>query len=239
MTTHARLFGSLSSGASKSRSSGERRARPDARRALAEADLRRLIEDEDRLRAREDQRRRAAADDVERLRALVASAAETIQSTKVNITRQTQQRTQEEQVNVEREEARRVAAATEIRRVEADVEAAREQEEERRAAFDERLRGMAAEEERRREEELARIATFDAQIVELEEAELVTVREEEKTLAELRERNYEVLVHSDDVHGQLVHGAERELAELLSVRTDYESRWIEEGRRIHYIQVRV
>lgn len=61
----------------------------------------------------------------------------------------------------------------------------------------------------------------------------------EKTLAELRERNYEVLVHSDDVHGQLVHGAERELAELLSVRTDYESRWIEEGRRIHYIQVRV
>ena len=162
-----------------------RRGEEDARRALAEADLRRLIEDEDRLRAREDQRRRAAADDVERLRALVASAAETIQSTKVNITRQTQQRTQEEQVNVEREEARRVAAATEIRRVEADVKAAREQEEERRAAFDERLRGMAAEEERRREEELARIATFDAQIVELEEAELVTVREEEKTLAEL------------------------------------------------------
>lgn len=61
----------------------------------------------------------------------------------------------------------------------------------------------------------------------------------ERTLEELAEGDHEVSLASDDVHGRLVHGVDDELRGLLEIRTDYEERWIDEGRRIHYIQVRV
>ena len=49
---------------------------------------------------------------------------------------------------------------------------------------------------------------------------------------------HEVLAASDDVHGRFVHECEPELAELLSIRTPYEERWVAAGRRIHYLRIR-
>lgn len=50
---------------------------------------------------------------------------------------------------------------------------------------------------------------------------------------------YEVLQESRDVHGEFVRRAPAALAELLSLVTPYERRWIAEGRPIHYLQVRL
>ncbi|MGB1031146.1 MAG: tRNA (guanosine(46)-N7)-methyltransferase TrmB [Flavobacteriales bacterium] len=61
----------------------------------------------------------------------------------------------------------------------------------------------------------------------------------EYTMEELNKLKYEVLVHSDDVHGKLVHEVEPELAEILSVRTHYETIWSEKGRTINYIRFKV
>jgi len=59
------------------------------------------------------------------------------------------------------------------------------------------------------------------------------------TRDDAHEAGYEVLLASDDVHGQLVHEAPAELAELLAVRTRYEERWLMRGKRIHYVQLRL
>ncbi len=54
-----------------------------------------------------------------------------------------------------------------------------------------------------------------------------------------RAEGYELRVESDDVHGALIPSAPPELASLLSLVTKYEQRWIREGRKIHYLQVRL
>ena len=61
----------------------------------------------------------------------------------------------------------------------------------------------------------------------------------EYTMVELHNHNYEIEVHSDDVHGKLVYEVHEEWAEILSVRTHYETIWSEKGRTIKYIRFRV
>jgi tRNA (guanine-N7-)-methyltransferase len=50
---------------------------------------------------------------------------------------------------------------------------------------------------------------------------------------------YEILYASDDVYGDLVHRVPDEIRSLLEVKTFYEEMWLEEGRKIHYLQIRI
>ena len=59
------------------------------------------------------------------------------------------------------------------------------------------------------------------------------------TLEGLRAEGYDVEEASRDVHGELVQRVDPDLAELLGVVTDYEARWIAEGRSIHYLRTRL
>jgi len=61
----------------------------------------------------------------------------------------------------------------------------------------------------------------------------------ETTREGARAAGHEVLVESADVHGAPIPGASTELLDLLAVVTPYERRWIREGRRIHYLQIRL
>ena len=53
------------------------------------------------------------------------------------------------------------------------------------------------------------------------------------------EAGYEILYASDDVYGELVHRVPEDLKSLLEVKTFYEEMWLEEGRKIHYLQIRI
>jgi tRNA (guanine-N7-)-methyltransferase len=53
------------------------------------------------------------------------------------------------------------------------------------------------------------------------------------------EAGYDILVDSQDVYGELVHRVDDELRALLEIRTFYEQMWLEEGRKIHYMQLKV
>jgi tRNA (guanine-N7-)-methyltransferase len=50
---------------------------------------------------------------------------------------------------------------------------------------------------------------------------------------------YEILYASDDVYGDLVHRVPDEIRSLLEVKTFYEEMWLEEGRKIQYLQIRI
>ncbi len=60
----------------------------------------------------------------------------------------------------------------------------------------------------------------------------------ETTRDQASEAGFEVTLASDDVHGRLVHEVPPGLAELLSLRTLYEQRWISRGARIRYLELR-
>jgi len=60
----------------------------------------------------------------------------------------------------------------------------------------------------------------------------------ERAVTESGEAGYEVALASEDVHGELVHEAPTELAELLAVQTRYEKKWRARGERIRYVQLR-
>lgn len=53
------------------------------------------------------------------------------------------------------------------------------------------------------------------------------------------EAGYEILYDSSDVYGELIHRVPDDLRELLEVKTFYEQMWLEEGRKIHYLQIRI
>lgn len=52
------------------------------------------------------------------------------------------------------------------------------------------------------------------------------------------EAGFPVLEDSQDVHGDLVHRVAPDFAEVLRIRTYYESRWLDEGKKIHYLRTR-
>ncbi len=53
------------------------------------------------------------------------------------------------------------------------------------------------------------------------------------------EANYQINYDSADVYGELIHRVPDDLKELLDVKTFYEQMWLEEGRKIHYLQIQI
>ena len=53
------------------------------------------------------------------------------------------------------------------------------------------------------------------------------------------EAGYDIVYDSSDVYGELIHRVPDDLRELLEVKTFYEQMWLEEGRKIHYLQIRI
>lgn len=61
----------------------------------------------------------------------------------------------------------------------------------------------------------------------------------EWTLEAYREQKYDIELFSDDVYGKLVHEVEPDFREILEIKTYYEQMWLEMGKRIHFIRIRV
>ena len=53
------------------------------------------------------------------------------------------------------------------------------------------------------------------------------------------EAGYDIVYDSSDVYGELIHRVPDDLRELLEVKTFYEQMWLEEGRKIRYLQIRI
>jgi hypothetical protein len=51
--------------------------------------------------------------------------------------------------------------------------------------------------------------------------------------------NYRINYDSADVYGELMERVPEDLRELLEVKTFYEQMWLEEGRKIHYLQIQI
>jgi tRNA (guanine-N7-)-methyltransferase len=50
---------------------------------------------------------------------------------------------------------------------------------------------------------------------------------------------YTIILDSQDVYGDLVHRVPQNLREELEINTYYEKRWLSEGKKIHFIQLKV
>ena len=53
------------------------------------------------------------------------------------------------------------------------------------------------------------------------------------------EAGYQINYDSTDVYGELVHRVPAELRDLLEVKTFYEQMWLEQGKKIHYLQIQI
>ena len=53
------------------------------------------------------------------------------------------------------------------------------------------------------------------------------------------EKGYDIQIDSRDVYGELVHEVSEELRQALEIKTYYEKRWLSEGKKIHFIQLKV
>ena len=70
---------------------------------------------------------------------------------------------------------------------------------------------------------------------------LIHVKSDSPLLYELSKAGWEqagfpILEDSQDVYADLVHRVEPDFADVLHIRTYYEQRWLEEGRKIHYLR---
>lgn len=61
----------------------------------------------------------------------------------------------------------------------------------------------------------------------------------EFTIEAYREKGYNIIHDTQDVYGDFIHSVDEELADLLSIKTYYERRWLEEGKKIHFIQIQI
>jgi tRNA (guanine-N7-)-methyltransferase len=61
----------------------------------------------------------------------------------------------------------------------------------------------------------------------------------QNAMEELEASNYVIESHSDDVYGDYFHQLDDQWKKILSIRTFYESRWLEEGKKIHYVRFRI
>lgn len=61
----------------------------------------------------------------------------------------------------------------------------------------------------------------------------------EFTLETVQEQGLEIIHNSADVYGELVHSADEALRQKLMVRTFYESIWLEQGCKIHYLEFKL
>ncbi|MBM54994.1 MAG: tRNA (guanosine(46)-N7)-methyltransferase TrmB [Euryarchaeota archaeon] len=53
------------------------------------------------------------------------------------------------------------------------------------------------------------------------------------------EKGYDIQIDSKDVYGELVDRVEKDLRDALEIKTYYEKRWLSEGKKIHFIQLKV
>lgn len=53
------------------------------------------------------------------------------------------------------------------------------------------------------------------------------------------EKGYDIQIDSKDVYGELVDTVEEDLRDALEIKTYYEKRWLSEGKKIHFIQLKV
>ncbi len=53
------------------------------------------------------------------------------------------------------------------------------------------------------------------------------------------EKGYDIQIDSKDVYGELVDRVEEDLRDALEIKTYYEKRWLSEGKKIHFIQLKV
>ena len=53
------------------------------------------------------------------------------------------------------------------------------------------------------------------------------------------EKGYNILLDSQDVYGELVNRVEEDLVDALNIKTYYERRWLSEGKKIHFLQLKL
>jgi len=46
-------------------------------------------------------------------------------------------------------------------------------------------------------------------------------------------------MNSDDVYGKLVNEVDDEMREILNIKTYYERRWLEEGKKIKFLRIQI
>lgn len=78
----------------------------------------------------------------------------------------------------------------------------------------------------------------------LKPGSLIHVKSDSPLLYELSkesylEAGYQINYDSDDVYGSFIGTVPSELRTLLEVKTFYEQMWLEEGRKIHYLQIQI
>ena len=78
----------------------------------------------------------------------------------------------------------------------------------------------------------------------LKPGSLINVKSDSVLLYELSkegylEKGYNILLDSQDVYGELVNRVEEDLSEALNIKTFYEKRWLSEGKKIHFLQLKV
>lgn len=61
----------------------------------------------------------------------------------------------------------------------------------------------------------------------------------ESTLEQIEEHNYQLLLHSHDVYGELMATANEDLRYKLSIQTFYEKKWLGEGIKIKYCEFQI
>lgn len=59
------------------------------------------------------------------------------------------------------------------------------------------------------------------------------------SLEQYREQGYDITYASDDVYGKLVHELKDPLRDILHIKTYYEQMWLDMGKKIHFLQIRV
>jgi hypothetical protein len=57
-------------------------------------------------------------------------------------------------------------------------------------------------------------------------------------LEELETTDYIIETQTEDVYGDYLQTQPQEWQDILKIRTFYEQRWLEEGKKIHYIRFR-
>jgi tRNA (guanine-N7-)-methyltransferase len=60
----------------------------------------------------------------------------------------------------------------------------------------------------------------------------------EFTVGQIKMHGYESLEDTDDLYGERIEDLDSETADILSIRTFYESMWLEQGLKIHYLKFR-
>ena len=78
----------------------------------------------------------------------------------------------------------------------------------------------------------------------LKSGSLINVKSDSVLLYDLSkegylEKGYDIQLDSKDVYGELINRVDPELKSALEIKTFYEKRWLNEGKKIHFVQLKV